>query len=491
MKKENLRTILSSGSKKHILVIGDIILDKFIWGSVDRISPEAPVQVVNIQRENIALGGAANVAHNLAAIGCEVTMLGVIGRDDNGKIIEKEFDKTGIHKTAVFTDTQRPTTTKTRVIAGSQQVVRIDHEITDFISQAIEDQMLDYLKANVTKFSAVIISDYQKGVLTDKIILNTLQLAKQNRVKTVVDPKRKDFSIYSGATIIKPNLKEAEAAANKKLGTEDDILDAGRQILRQCDCEAVLITRGREGMLLIEKNSQENISSTAREVFDVTGAGDTVVAYVGMLIAAGHSFSDAARIANIAAGIAVSRIGTSTVTKDDVLHDIEETSSGSKKIMTAPELDSILSVIRKDRKIVFTNGCFDILHIGHITLLNKSKSLGDKLVVGLNSDASIRRIKGENRPIVLENERAHILSALESVDYVVLFDEDTPLELIKKLKPDVLVKGSDYKADQVVGREVVESYGGKVALVDLVSGFSTTHIVESVLKSYGSAEKKK
>jgi D-beta-D-heptose 7-phosphate kinase/D-beta-D-heptose 1-phosphate adenosyltransferase len=490
MEKENLRNLLSSQSKKHVLVIGDIILDKFIWGNVDRISPEAPVQVVNVQRENIALGGAANVAHNLAAIDCGVTMLGVIGQDENGRTVEAELDRIGIDKSALFTDPKRPTTTKTRVIAASQQVVRIDHEITDAIPDRIENQILEYLKNNISNFAAIIISDYQKGVLTDKVILSALKLGKQNKVKTIVDPKRNDFSVYSGASIIKPNLKEAETAVNRRLRTEKDILDAGTTILQNCGCDAVLITRGKEGMILIKASGHENIASTARDVFDVTGAGDTVIAYLGMLLANGHSYSESARIANVAAGIAVSRVGTTTVSKDDVLHEMEDISSGSNKIVTAEELNSTLSAIRKNKQIVFTNGCFDILHIGHISLLNKSKALGDKLIIGLNSDSSIRRIKGKNRPIVSENERAHILAALESVDYVVLFDEDTPLELIKKLKPDVLVKGSDYKIDDVVGYEEVRSYGGKVKLVDLIEGFSTTNIVESILKNHDSSAKK-
>lgn len=484
MLKENLRKLLSGEKRPHLLVIGDIILDKFIWGNVERISPEAPVQVVNIQRENIALGGAANVAHNLAAIECKVTVLGVIGQDENAKTVEKEFRNIGIKTDGLFVDPLRPTTTKTRVIAGSQQVVRIDHETASPVSEEMENQLLGFLKKRLTEFDAVIISDYQKGVLTDKVILNTLHLAKQKGVKTIVDPKRKNFSIYAGASLIKPNLKEAESAVDRKLRTEKDIQDAASQLLRAHDFDGVIITRGKDGMFLMERNSYANISSTAREVFDVTGAGDTVIAYLGYLIAAGHSFAEATKVANIAAGIAVSRVGTVTVTKNEVLHQLDEDTSGSKKILTLSELNRILSTIRQNKKIVFTNGCFDILHIGHITLFRKARELGDKLIVGVNTDASIRRIKGKKRPIVSEEERAHILSALEPVDYVVLFDEDTPIELIKAIKPDILVKGSDYTVDKVVGHDVVAAYGGNVELVDLVVGFSTTNIVDSILKNY-------
>jgi len=390
MLKENIRSILSHDKKPHILVVGDIILDKFIWGSVDRISPEAPVQVVNIHRENTALGGAANVAHNLAAIDCSVTILGVIGRDDNAKIIEKEFDHIGIKKEGLLIDPTRPTTTKTRVIAGSQQVVRIDHEIATPVSNLIENQLLDFFEKNITKFGAVIISDYQKGVLTDRVILHTIRFAKQHGIKTIIDPKRKDFSVYAGASLIKPNLKEAEAAVDRKLPTESDVRDAASELLSRHGFDGVLITRGKDGMFLMEKQISENVSATAREVFDVTGAGDTVIAYLGYLIASGFSFSEATKVANIAAGIAVSRMGTVTVTKDDVLHQLEENTSGSNKILSVSELNKILSGNRQNKKIVFTNGCFDILHVGHITLFRKARALGDKLIVGVNTDASIK-----------------------------------------------------------------------------------------------------
>ena len=493
MRKGNLRTVLNGKARPRVLVIGDIILDKFIWGNVERISPEAPVQVVNIQRENTAVGGAANVAHNLAAIDCDVTLLGVVGKDENAKILDKEFDTIGIRKNGLFVDPARPTTTKTRVIAGNQQVVRIDYEIASQVTAAVENKLLAFLKKNLSKFDTVIISDYQKGVLTDKVILSAIRLSKQKGIKTVIDPKRKDFSIYAGASLIKPNLKEAEAAVGRKLRTDQEVKEAASELLKQHGFEGVLITRGKDGMFLMEKSSQESISSSAREVFDVTGAGDTVIAYLGFLIAAGYSFAEASRVANVAAGIAVSRVGTVTVTKDEVLHQMEESTSGSKKILSLSELTKILPTLRRNKKIVFTNGCFDILHVGHITLFRKARALGDLLIVGVNTDASIRRIKGEKRPIVSEQERSHILSALEPVDYVVLFDQDTPIELIKKIKPDILVKGSDYTVNKVVGHDVVASYGGKVALVDLVVGFSTTNIVDSILRNYsgGSAKVKK
>lgn len=490
MHKENLRQILTQTGKPRILVIGDIILDKFIWGSVDRISPEAPVQVVNIQRENTALGGAANVAHNLAALDCDVTLLGVVGKDENAGILDKEFGRIGIRKNGLIVDPARPTTTKTRVLAGNQQVVRIDHEMASMVSSAVEKKLLAFLRKHLFNFDTVILSDYQKGVLTDPLIRSAIRLSKQKGIPTIVDPKRKDFSIYAGASLIKPNLKEAELAAGRKLRSEKEVKDAAAEMLNKHAFDGVLITRGKDGMFLKEKKSETIISAAAREVYDVTGAGDTVIAYLGYLIASGYSFADAARVANIAAGIAVSRVGTVAVTKEEVMHQLDESSSGTKKILSLPELLRILPTIRRNKKIVFTNGCFDILHVGHITLFRKARELGDLLIVGVNTDASIRRIKGEKRPIVSERERAHILSALEPVDYVVLFDQDTPLELIKSIKPDILVKGSDYTVNKVVGHDVVASYGGQVALVDLVVGFSTTNIVESILKNYGAGSGK-
>ncbi|MBL7994357.1 D-glycero-beta-D-manno-heptose-7-phosphate kinase [bacterium] len=488
MIKDNFRRLLLHNDKPHVLVLGDVMLDKFIWGSVDRISPEAPVQIVNIQRENTALGGAANVAHNLAAIDCRVTILGVVGRDENGRTIGKKFDDYGIKKTGLFIDGTRPTTTKTRVIAGSQQVVRIDHETAGPVPAAIETQILAFLKKNIAKFNALIISDYQKGVLTDKIIRGAIRLSRKAGIKTIVDPKRKDFSIYAGSSLIKPNLKEAEAAVGRRLQTEKEVRDAASLLLEKHGFGGVLITRGKDGMFLLEKNYEVNVPATTREVFDVTGAGDTVLAYLGYLIAAGHSFSEATKVANIAAGIAVSHVGTVTVSKDEVLHQLDKTTSGAKKILSMTELNKILPAIRQNSKIVFTNGCFDILHVGHIALFRKAKAFGDKLIIGVNTDASIRRIKGKKRPIVSEQERAHILSALEPVDFVVLFDEDTPIKLIKAVKPDILVKGSDYTVDKVIGHDIVTAYGGKVELVDLIVGFSTTNIVDSILKNY-SAER--
>ncbi|HMW34039.1 MAG TPA: D-glycero-beta-D-manno-heptose-7-phosphate kinase [bacterium] len=491
MNLATLRQKLLDSSRPKILVVGDIILDKFIWGSVDRISPEAPVQVVNMRRETLALGGAANVAHNLAAIACDVTMLGVIGQDAHGAALKEALGQAGIHSSHVVTDTTRPTTTKTRVMAGSQHVVRIDNEVADAVSPDVENQIIASVKKIIGNVDAVIISDYQKGVLTDKVLLNTIQLARQAGVPSIVDPKRRDFSAYSGATIIKPNLKEAEAATGKKLTNADEVLKAGRSLVNQYQTDAVLITRGKDGMMLVEARTHTSIAATAREVFDVTGAGDTVSAFLGMMLASKATLAEAAEVANLAAGVAVSRMGTVTVTREEVLHQMEQSASGSRKILTAGEASVLIAGIRGKKKIVFTNGCFDILHVGHITLLNQARALGDALVVGLNSDASVRRLKGEKRPIVSEQERAHILAALASVDYVVLFDEDTPLELIRQIQPDILVKGSDYTLDRVVGRAEVESYGGRVALVDLVVGFSTTNIVESILQAYGVKQENK
>ncbi len=484
MQKEHYRTLLMSAGRKRILVCGDLILDRFVWGHVDRISPEAPVQVVNVRREDLALGGAANVAHNLALLGCDVGLVGLLGDDEHGRTLLAEMDRDGINHEGVLVDPNRPTITKTRVIAGTQQIVRIDHETVRPMPADLESRCLNFLESRIGSYDLVVVSDYRKGMLTDGILMNLIAVARRRGVRTFVDPKREDFSVYAGATLIKPNLKEAESATRMAIRTDEDAVACARDLQNMYDFDAVLITRGKDGMTLVENGTAHRISSSAQEVFDVTGAGDTVTAYLAYLSANGLCYADAAAIANLAAGVAVSRVGTVGVTREDVLHQLEDQTSGARKILTADELAALLPTERRDRRIVFTNGCFDILHVGHITLLNRARALGDRLIVGLNSDASIRRIKGEKRPIVSELERAHIVSALESVDYVVLFDEDTPLELIKKLKPDVLVKGADYTVDRVVGHDVVTSYGGRVELVDLVAGFSTTNIVESILKQY-------
>ncbi|NUM80524.1 D-glycero-beta-D-manno-heptose-7-phosphate kinase, partial [bacterium] len=462
MHKDNFRKILYSDQKPKILVVGDIILDKYIWGAVDRISPEAPVQVVNVQRENIALGGATNVAHNLAVIGCDVVMLGVIGDDDHGRLLKLELAAKSVRLDGVLIDRQRPTTTKTRVVAGNQQVVRIDHEVAENISQEIENQISGYLKKHIEEFDLIILSDYKKGVLTDNIILDVLNLAKSHHVKTLVDPKRQDFAIYSGATVIKPNLKEAEIAARRKLKTKDDAIEAIKEIQQNYNAESVILTRGKDGMIVIDKDSVEVIPVTAREVFDVTGAGDTVIAYLGLLIASGYSYVEAAKIANVAAGIAVSRVGTTTVTKEEVYHQLEEMTSGSKKILSPCEISSLLPSVRHNKKIVFTNGCFDILHRGHITYLNQAKALGDILVVGLNSDESVRRLKGPRRPINSAEDRAQVLAALSCIDLIVPFSEDTPINLIWQVRPDVFVKGGDYTLETLPEAPIVEMLGGEV-----------------------------
>lgn len=482
--KENLRKRLLTAEKKKILVAGDIILDRFIWGQVSRISPEAPVQIVNVKRENISLGGAANVAQNIVAIGCDVTMMGMTGKDASGDLLVSEFRRLGISTESVIEVQSRPTITKTRVIAEQQQIVRIDHEQTDEISPQQEDFFIHYLRQHIKQFDAVVISDYQKGLLTARLLRLIIETANENGIMTIVDPKRADLSVYSGATLIKPNRKEAEQSIRRILANNDSAMQAATDIREKFSFKSVLITRGKEGMTLVSDSTGLHIPATAREVFDVTGAGDTVTAYLALMMSNQYPLIESAMIANMAAGVAVSKLGTVTVKREEVLHEMEQQTSGSSKIVTADELTILLGAIRKKKKIVFTNGCFDILHVGHITLLSKSKALGDVLIVGLNSDASIRRIKGEKRPIVSETERAHILSALEAVDYVVLFDEDTPLEIITQLKPDILVKGSDYKPEQVVGKNVVESYGGEVKLVDLVAGFSTTNIVDAILKNH-------
>lgn len=487
MDRKTIESLFSHIGSIRCLVIGDLMLDEYLWGKAERISPEAPVQVVDVVREELRLGGAGNVVNNLAALGAQVSVCSVIGEDENGWALLKDFSRRGIATDAVFRDQARRTSRKTRVVASNQQIVRIDRESRDPISPGMESQLCDWIIANAGSCNVILLSDYLKGVLTPRVIQAVVSAARPNGIPVLVDPKGTDYGRYHGATILTPNRKEAEAAAGIAIRDNETLASAARVIMEKAGLEHVLITRSEEGMSLFKRSGEAvHIPTVAREVFDVSGAGDTVLAALAVGIAAGLGMPEAARLANIAAGIAVAKLGTSTVSPDEIIRAVAQTHSDSdSKIKNRDVLASIIaSEKQRGKRIVFTNGCFDLLHAGHVKYLQKARNLGDLLVLGLNSDASVRRLKGEKRPLIGEEERAHILAALDCIDYVVLFDEDTPLELITALKPDVLAKGGDYTADAVVGRDVVEAYGGRVELVTFVDGKSTTNIIERVLERY-------
>ncbi|MCH8156496.1 MAG: D-glycero-beta-D-manno-heptose-7-phosphate kinase [Nitrospinae bacterium] len=485
--KTKFKNFLDSGERPKLLVIGDLILDEYIWGGVSRISPEAPVPILETKSENISLGGAANVANNLIALGCEVHLVGALGQDEKGDRLLSLAQERGIKTDGIFRFVHRPTTSKIRIIAHNQQILRIDKEDNRPITEETENKIINFINKTLPQMDGVICSDYRKGVITEKVFKAVIHRAKNSKKRVIVDPKSSDFSLYKGATVITPNQAEVEQAVPIKIQDKLDLDRAAEYLLNLTHAEVILITRGKDGMMLYEnKEKPVDIDTQAREVFDVTGAGDTVVSVLGMALAVGFDYKESAWLANMAASIVVGKVGTAIVTLNEINEYLqEEMLRTSHTILGLEELKKIVSLAKSTGKtVVFTNGCFDIIHGGHIEFLQKAKAMGDLLVVGLNSDDSVRELKGEGRPIKTERERANIISALRYVDYITIFDDDTPEELIRELRPDILVKGDDYNIDEVVGREIVEGYGARVELIPIVKGLSTSKTVEKILENH-------
>lgn len=481
---ESLAGFLKNANAKHVWVIGDLLLDQYIEGGIERISPEAPVQVVNVSKEFGRLGGAANVANGLAALGVRVTLGGVIGSDSAGELLLDLCRKKGISTEAVQKVEDRPTIRKLRVLSRGQQMIRLDWEQTHAIDKQTENNILKSFE-NLQPPDAVVISDYAKGVLTDSLIENIISMANSLGAAVAVDPKSRRLEKYGGAMVIAPNLKEFKEALDRPVQTEEDesIASAAASICRKANVKALLVTMGEAGMALWiseEGGTLHRIKAAAREVFDVTGAGDTVMAALALGLASGADLHTAALIANSAAGVVVGKAGTAVVEPAELIDAVSPNTR--EKILDGAMLEQRLRLWQSQKKkIVFTNGCFDLLHAGHLHILTQAASLGDVLVVGINTDASIRRLnKGADRPLIPQQERAAIVAALDCVNAVVLFDGETPLELIKTIKPDILVKGSDYTIDQVVGKQEVEKYGGEVRLVDLLPDKSTTSLIKRI-----------
>lgn len=476
---------LISFSGVNILVVGDVMLDHYLWCQVTRISPEAPVQVVRVKEKTSVLGGAANVAANLAGLGCNVALLGAKGDDEAGRILSNQLRQVGIEDN-ILQESHRPTTTKTRVLAQGQQLIRLDEEEVGALSdQAAQELFARYVKLLVGK-EAVILSDYGKGVLAGDICQQMISHSRKRNIPILVDPKGRDWERYAGATCITPNEAELESVADGAISNDIDLLREARKVHGKYQLDYLLVTRGAKGMILIDAQAgAKMIAAKPQEVFDVSGAGDTVIAVLAAGVAAGVEWMSAAGIANAAAGVVVGKVGTHAIRIDELQVALRLDGAGSfHKIYSLADakikVDSWRAV---GQQVVFTNGCFDLLHAGHIKLLHSAAKEGNRLIVGLNSDASVVRLKGSDRPILNQQDRAAILSALESVDMVVIFDEDTPLNLIESLRPDVLVKGADYSKEKVVGHQLVESWGGKVVLVPLATGSSTTNIVKAIQKN--------
>ena len=461
-------------SKPNILVIGDLMLDHYLWGNCERISPEAPVQVVDIQKETTVLGGAGNVINNLVTLGADVTVLSVIGEDKNGEELLLMLENTGVDTRSLVKQKDRFTSKKSRVIAVHQQIIRYDMESKNDIDLKSEDEIYSRFEKIVEDFDAILLSDYGKGVLTESLTCRLINLAKKYGKFVLVDPKGDDYSKYKGATLITPNKKEAIEATKIDINDESSLNVAGKLLKDSLELDYVVITLSEDGMTIFG-DEVTKVPTVVREVFDVTGAGDTVLASFGYALSCGLDIKQSALFATSAAAVVIGKLGSATVSLDEI--DMYEHSlrSGvaSSKIKTKDEIVELLKSF-KDKKVVFTNGCFDILHIGHVKYLEIAKSFGDMLIVGLNSDASVKRLKGESRPINESFDRAYVLSALESVSFVVEFGEDTPYDLISAIKPDVLVKGGDYKGKEVVGSDITK----ELRLVDFVDGKSTTKMIE-------------
>lgn len=440
-----------------ILVVGDVMLDKTLIGSVTRVAPEAPVPVVHVTQEEYYLGGAANAAANVASLGGKVILIGYLGNDAAGATFKDLCEQSGITCACVIT--KSPTVQKVRVTSSGQQLVRIDYEEKQV--GVGRDDILSVIQTHLGKIHAILLSDYNKGCLTPELVKAVIATGKP----IIVDPKPENLSMFAGATLIQPNHLAVEKTTGKALHTEKEVTIAGSELAKRLDSN-LLITRAAYGMSLIEKTgSVMHVPTQAREVYDVTGAGDSSIAAAALALAVGGTLREAVILANHTAGIKVGKRGTATVHWRELTYELE---AGHTKMKTNEEIQWITDALRaKGKTIVFTNGFFDILHIGHAQLFKRAKSLGDVLVLGLNTDASIRRLKGQGRPLIPQHERAEILSAIEAVDYIVLFDEDTPYELIKQLKPNVLVKGGNLRKDQVVGHDVVEAYGGRVEIMSV------------------------
>ena len=465
----------------NVLCIGDIMLDRFVSGSVNRISPEGPVPVMSVVSEKEFPGGAANVARNIAALGARCTLVGVSGVDEAGKGLRRLLGEVDGITTAFVESNSRPTSTKIRFIGQNQQILRVDIENSSSISQGEEDELLGKILPLIPLHDVIILSDYAKGVLTKRIVSTVIETGKRYKCPVIVDPKVADIALFSGATIITPNQKETQTVLGVWPVSDSDAEHAGEAILERFDIDSVLITRAERGMTYLEKNgSPIHIKAEAREVFDVVGAGDTVIAVLGVALGAGASKEDAARIANTAAGIVVGKKGTATVSASELHDALSRANRTGASVLNATidnsdELHALVSGWQKDGlKVGFTNGCFDILHVGHTRLLEFARRHCDRLVVGLNSDHSVQRLKGPGRPINPESDRAELLRSLSFVDAVFLFGEDTPLKLIERISPDVLIKGADYTINQIVGADFVQRRGGEVLTFEIVPGKSTT-----------------
>ena len=468
----------------NVLILGDIILDHYIYGSVSRISPEAPVPVLLKERSAIGLGGAGNVAANITALGGNAALITITGDDPNSKELENLLNQQNI-QFHVIKDASRQTTTKTRIMAKQHQLVRIDEEDHHALSDDIQEKILTQFDHLHKDFKTVIISDYGKGLCNKPICRTIIEKCRTANIDLIVDPKGRQWGKYTSATCITPNFTEFSSITGDIPNEDEAIMDIAPHLCTELDLDKLLVTRGSKGMVMVDKqHTIISLPADAKEVFDVSGAGDTVIACIAACRSMDWPWHSATEFANMAAGIVVGKSGTKPISIMDIMERMAGADASSQKVMPLEKAMTKIDQWKAEGlKIGFTNGCFDILHTGHIHLLHSSAALCDKLIVGLNSDASITGLKGPDRPILPQEERSTLIAALKSVDMVILFDEETPIKLIKAIKPMMLIKGKDYEKSQVVGADLVESWGGEVALVDLMEDKSTTSIIEKIKKT--------
>ena len=469
------------GQSPKILVVGDLMIDHYLWGSCERISPEAPVQVINVKSESTLLGGAGNVINNLKALGAQVDVISVVGDCEISDELKELLGNINVDAQYLITQKDRITSKKSRIIASQQQVVRYDRENTDEINDESQEKLLSYYKKIIKNYDNVLLSDYGKGVLTHSLTQELIKIAYNNSKKVLIDPKGLNYSKYRGAYLLTPNKKEASEATQINIIDDDSLTKAIIQLKSKCSLDVSLITLSDQGVAIYDTNLRTH-PTVAREVFDVTGAGDTMLASLGFALACGYNIDDAVEFANLAAGVVVGKIGSATATLNEII-EYESSlnkSTSDEHIKTFDEIkDLVIDLKKRGKKIVFTNGCFDILHVGHVKYLEEAKSFGDVLILGLNADESVATLKGEGRPINPQMDRAYILAALEPVDYVVIFSEDTPYNLIKLIKPHTLVKGGDYEGKEVAGQDIAD----ELKLVQFFDGKSTSQTIERILES--------
>ncbi|MCP4670089.1 MAG: D-glycero-beta-D-manno-heptose-7-phosphate kinase [Desulfobacula sp.] len=475
--------------RPEILVIGDLMLDQYLWGTTERISPEAPVAVIDVKKETQILGGAGNVINNLAALGANVSIASVIGADDAGLELKEMLHKINIDCSSVIVEERRKTSKKNRIIVSQQQVIRYDQESKNSITSDSADKLFKSVESTINQYDIVLLSDYGKGVLTEDLTKALISMIRLKNIRVLVDPKGRDYSKYSGAFLLTPNKKEASLSTGIDIIDDTSLKDAGYKLKNRFNLNVSMITLGEDGISIFD-GDMKNIPTQAQEVFDVTGAGDTVLAAMGFALCHNKTIYEAAQFANYAAAVVVGKVGCATTTIDEIMEyisSIHNLKAAQKHrsvdhIKSFNEIETIANQCRRcGEKIVFTNGCFDILHAGHVRYLEEARSYGDILVVGVNSDISVKELKGKQRPINTQDDRSYILSALDAVDFVVIFNEETPYELIKKIQPDILVKGGDYKDQEVVGSDIAD----RVKLVEFIDGKSTTGTINKIKNLHG------